>query len=58
MDHELQLLQLEEQFWKRDADFYREHLADEALMVFDEPRDDGPKQAIRSQPDGYGDCAD
>jgi hypothetical protein len=27
----------EERFWKGDADFYRKHLAPDALMVFAEP---------------------
>jgi hypothetical protein len=31
------LLEIEEQFWKGDADFYRAHVADNALMVFPEP---------------------
>jgi hypothetical protein len=34
---EKQLLQLEERFWKGDADFYRQHLTDDSLMVFAEP---------------------
>jgi hypothetical protein len=29
-----ELLKLEKQFWSGDADFYREHLDDECLVVF------------------------
>jgi len=31
------LLNLERQFWKGDADFYRRNLTDKAVMVFPEP---------------------
>ena len=31
------LIALEEQFWKGDADFYRQRLTAEALMVFPDP---------------------
>ena len=31
------LIALEEQFWKGDADFYRQRLTPEALMVFPDP---------------------
>ena len=31
------LLDLEEQFWKGDADFYRTNVADDALFVFSQP---------------------
>jgi hypothetical protein len=31
------LIALEEQFWKRDVDFYRQWLTAEALMVFPDP---------------------
>ena len=31
------LLTLEREFWKGDADFYRRHLSDHAVMVFPEP---------------------
>ena len=31
------LIALEEQFWKADADFYRQRLTAEALMVFPDP---------------------
>jgi hypothetical protein len=31
------LMNLEEEFWKGDADFYRRNLVDDALMVFAEP---------------------
>ena len=34
---ETQLLQLEKQFWKGDAGFYRQHLAEDSLMVFAKP---------------------
>lgn len=32
-----QLASLEERFWTGDADFYRDHLADDALMAFPQP---------------------
>ncbi|HEX2266681.1 MAG TPA: nuclear transport factor 2 family protein, partial [Actinomycetota bacterium] len=31
------LLEIEEQFWKGDADFYRKNVADDALFVFSQP---------------------
>ena len=31
------LIALEEEFWKGDADFYRQRLTAEALMVFADP---------------------
>jgi hypothetical protein len=31
------LLDLERQFWKGDAGFYRQHLTDHAVMMFPEP---------------------
>ncbi len=31
------LFQLEEQFWRGDAAFYRRNLADEAVMIFPDP---------------------
>jgi hypothetical protein len=31
------LFTLEEQFWKSDVDFYRDNLADAAVMVFPDP---------------------
>jgi len=31
------LVEMEERFWTDGEDFYREHLADEALMAFPEP---------------------
>jgi hypothetical protein len=34
---ELTMIALEEQFWKGDADFYRQRLTAEALMVFPDP---------------------
>lgn len=37
MDDVEELLKIEEQFWKRDAAFYRKHLTDDALMVLPEP---------------------
>jgi hypothetical protein len=37
MSIEEQLLVLEEQFWKGGAQFYEQHLADDCLMVFQEP---------------------
>jgi hypothetical protein len=41
-----QLLQLEERFWKSDAEFYRERLTADALMVFADPIGVMTKQAI------------
>lgn len=41
-----QLLHLEEQFWKADADFYRDNLTPDALMVFADPIGAMTKQAI------------
>ena len=35
--HDQDLLNLERQFWKGDADFYRRNLTDRAVMVFPEP---------------------
>lgn len=35
--HDQELLNLERQFWKGDADFYRRSLTDKAVMVFPEP---------------------
>jgi hypothetical protein len=32
-----ELIALEEQFWKGDADFYRQRLTAEALMIFADP---------------------
>ena len=37
MDLERQLLNIEEQFWQGGADFYRNNLTDDSLMVFPEP---------------------
>jgi hypothetical protein len=37
MTSEHELLTLERQFWKGDADFYRRQLTDKAVMVFPEP---------------------
>lgn len=34
---ETKLLELEREFWQGDAGFYREHLADDSLMVFAMP---------------------
>lgn len=34
---EVQLLDLEEQFWKGNEEFYQHHLDDDSLMVFAEP---------------------
>jgi hypothetical protein len=31
------LFDLEEQFWRGDSNFYRRHLADEAVMIFPDP---------------------
>jgi hypothetical protein len=54
MDVERQLLDLEEQFWKGDAEFYRRNLTDDALMVFAEPvgvlTKDQTVQAIAGSP--------
>lgn len=41
-----QLLDLEEQFWKSDADFYRDNLTPDALMVFADPIGAMTKQTI------------
>ena len=41
-----QLLCLEEQFWKSDAEFYRSNLAADAVMVFADPIGAMTKQAI------------
>ena len=41
-----QLLRLEEQFWKSDADFYRTHLTPDAVMVFADPIGAMTKQAV------------
>lgn len=32
-----ELLELEKRFWEGDADFYRQNLTDDSLMVFAEP---------------------
>lgn len=40
------LLQLEEQFWKAGAEFYRDNLAPDALMVFADPVGVMTKQAV------------
>lgn len=49
-----QLLNIEEQFWKAGADFYRQHLTDDALMAFAEPAGvltrDTAIQAISTSP--------
>lgn len=37
MKLEAQLLDLEARFWREGAEFYRHHLADDAVMVFAEP---------------------
>jgi hypothetical protein len=37
MEAEEALLALEEQFWKEDATFYREHLTADAVLVFPDP---------------------
>jgi hypothetical protein len=37
LDLEKQLLQFEEQFWKGGADFFRDNLTDDSLMVFADP---------------------
>lgn len=37
MEIEAQLLELEEQFWKGDQEFYQRHLTDDSLMIFTEP---------------------
>jgi len=37
MNMKKQLLELEEQFWKGDAEFYRQNLTENSLMVFAEP---------------------
>lgn len=39
-------MHLEEQFWKADADFYRDNLTPDALMVFADPIGAMTKQAI------------
>ena len=41
-----QLLQLEERFWKSDADFYDENLTPDALMVFADPVGAMTREAI------------
>ena len=42
------LIALEEQFWKGDADFYRQRLTAEALMVFPDPLWSAIRQGYRS----------
>jgi hypothetical protein len=44
--HDQDLLDLERQFWKGDADFYRRHLSDHAVMVFPEPAGVLPRDRI------------
>jgi hypothetical protein len=37
MERKPRLQRIEERFWKGDADYYRQHLAEDALLVFAEP---------------------
>lgn len=37
MERKPRLQRVEERLWKGDADYYRQHLADDALLVFADP---------------------